>query len=324
MADLTAAQITIAITVYDRRRYVEEAITSAIAQTASARPTVMVVEDCGPDPEIQRFITERFGTSIIYNRNSTRRGLVGNWNACLEVCKTPWLCILHDDDFLEPGFVAAMLEVHATAPGRGLYYGACRIIDASGNPVSDSTPTTELRWREMDLGDCVRSDPVCFPGQLFRVTAAQQLGGFRSASRYCADWEMWFRIGLRYGAVETNRLVANYREHHTVGRGTTAADISGRKYAYVNMQRKRHAAWLREARGEGAFDRSALQREAPMPTRFILSHAHSFSDLMLRYNAGLLDRSAPPHLGYRLFQWLARALGWRSLGWISRLLRTRH
>jgi glycosyltransferase involved in cell wall biosynthesis len=316
---LSGADITIAITVYNRREYVQQAIASALAQTATPSPTVIVVEDCGPDPTLRDDVVDHFGDRITYLRNGTRRGLFDNWNACLEACRTPWLCILHDDDWLEPSFVSSMIELNSAAPERGLYFGACRTVDRAGTVMIDAPAAEPFRWHEMDLHACARYDPVCFPGQLFNVVAARQIGGFRRYSHYCADWEMWFRIALRFGAAGTNRIVANYREHLTAGRGTTQADVSGRKYAYVNMQRKRHFRWLREAGSKVEFQRDALQAEAPMPSRFILQHAHSFSPLMLRYNAGLFFCSKAPHTGYRMLQWLARVLTWRSLRPASRL-----
>ena len=49
MARLSPKDTTIAITVYDRRVYIGEAIRSALAQRCQERPQVIVVEDCGPD-----------------------------------------------------------------------------------------------------------------------------------------------------------------------------------------------------------------------------------------------------------------------------------
>src|SRR5436853_6494964 len=105
----SADQITIAVTVYNRRDYIEQAIETALNQTVPVQ--VMVVEDCGPDATLQDFIKGKFGSHIEYHRNAQRRGLFDNWNACLELCRTPWISILHDDDFLDPTFVPAMIEL---------------------------------------------------------------------------------------------------------------------------------------------------------------------------------------------------------------------
>src|SRR4051794_19400895 len=101
---LSPKDITIAVTVYDRRDYVQEAIASALNQTGTEQPRVMVVEDCGPDKTLRAAITGEFGDKSQYYRNARRRGLFDNWNACIEASRTAWLCILHDDDVLEATF----------------------------------------------------------------------------------------------------------------------------------------------------------------------------------------------------------------------------
>jgi len=131
---------------------------------------------------------------------------------------------------------------------------------------------------------------------------------------------MWFKLTLTHGSAATNRVVATYREHHSIGRGTTKVDISGRKYACGNMQRKRHIPWLSKLRPNLRFDRKSFQAKSPIPSRFILQYGYRFSPRMLRYNAGLMQISAAPHLGYWIFQMLSRVLPWQSLRMVSWLL----
>jgi glycosyltransferase involved in cell wall biosynthesis len=326
MQPLRPEDITIAITVYDRQAYIGQAIRSAIAQRCEIQPKVIVIEDCSPNPTLRESVIKEFGHQIQYFRNPRRRGLFDNWNACIEACRTSWLCILHDDDCLEPTFVESMLELAGAATSRALYYGLGDIVDVVGQPRELRPRSTSFAWHELDLEEWTRYDPVCFPAQLFNIDAARAVGGFRASSHYTADWEMWFKLALAYGAVATNRVVARYREHHSIGRGTTAVDLSGRKYACVNMQRKRHIAWLREKRPGLRFDRQALFRESPLPSRFILYYGYRLSPVMLRYNAGLLLISTAPDLGYRLVQVFVRLFSWRSVrlcSWIFQLVTSR-
>jgi glycosyltransferase involved in cell wall biosynthesis len=320
MATPARDNITIAITVYDRRTFLDTAVRSVLKQRDISRcPAVIVVEDCGPDLQLREQTMEKFGDQIVYHRNARRRGLFGNWNACLEICSTEWLCILHDDDFLEPGFVEAMMELATAAPDRALYYGRCHVIDEQGNRIEKREAPERFEWEELPLEAWARYDPVCFPGQLFNVAAARGLGGFRASSHYCADWEMWFRLALNFGAAATNRVVANYREHFATGRGTTRVDVSGRKYALVNAQRKRFATILRGMGTNARFDRVALQRDSPMPARFLLEYGDRFSPRMLRYNTALFLRSKAPNSIYRFFQLVIRLFSWHSLPLFSRL-----
>ncbi len=319
MSKMAPPDITIAITVYDRREYLPTAIRSALTQTTAVQPRVMVVEDCGPGLGLQEAIKSEFGQTIQYIRNPKRRGLCDNWNACIEACTTQWLCILHDDDVLEPTFVDAMLELSQAAPGRALYYGLCDVIDGGGDHLTRHPRSLPFGWQQLAMENWAIHDPVCFPGQLFNAPMAASLGGFRAMSRYTADWEMWFKLALNHGAAGTNRVVARYRDHHSVGRGTTDADLSGRRYAYVNIQRKRHTAWLRNAGMNAQFDRISIQRGSPMPSIFLLSYGNRFPLRMLRYNAGLMFLSSSPHGRYRLFQLITKLLTWRSLRITSRL-----
>jgi glycosyltransferase involved in cell wall biosynthesis len=313
MDNLTASDITIAVTVYDRQHFICDAIRSALGQRTSNPPKVIVVEDCGPNPTLRQSVIEEFGDQIQYFRNQRRRGLFDNWNACIEACQTPWLCILHDDDFLEPTFIESMIELAQSAPGRALYYGLGDVVDSTGKPREVRARSTSFDWSELNFEEWARYDPVCFPAQLFNVQAARSVGGFRASSHYTADWEMWFKLAINYGAAATNRVVANYREYHSAGRGTSDVDISGRKFACTNMQRKRHMAWLRQRKQAVCFDRHILFRDSPMPSRFILQYGYAFSPRMLRYNAGLLLVSTAPHFGYRLLQLITRLFSWRSL-----------
>jgi len=108
--ELKAEDITIAVTVFSRRDFVLEAIGSALAQSVPV--SVIVVEDCGPDPGMRDYIQDRFGGRIRYFRNPRNRGLFDNWNACMEYSRTPWLSILHDDDRLHPWFIEEMIALH--------------------------------------------------------------------------------------------------------------------------------------------------------------------------------------------------------------------
>ncbi len=150
--NLSGDEITIAVTVYDRREFVEQAVASALNQTVPVR--VMVVEDCGPDAGLREFVLGKFGSRIQYHRNTRRRGLFDNWNACLEYCRTPWLSILHDDDYLAPNFVAALLEQAKRDPGCGLYFGDTTVVDVIGVPLPEwDHPPPARPGRHVQLED---------------------------------------------------------------------------------------------------------------------------------------------------------------------------
>src|SRR6266567_2936375 len=172
---LSPADITIAVTLYDRRDFIQQAVLSALDQTVPVN--VMVVEDCGPDPGLQSFVFDRFGPRIKYLRNPRRRGLFDNWNACIQYCGTRWLSILHDDDYLKENFVEAILALYAAAPGRGLYFGNYIAVNPKGEPLYLGEPVAKDVWRNIDLRALADSNCLGFGGHLFPVECVRRLGG---------------------------------------------------------------------------------------------------------------------------------------------------
>ena len=304
---MTPGDITIAVTVFDRRDYIEQAVASALAQTLPVR--VMVVEDCSPDTGLQSFVVSRFGSRITYHRNPRRRGLFDNWNACVDLCPTPWLCLLHDDDFLAPDFVEAMVELAAKIPDKGLYYGRCNFVDSTGRAALPPPAPPGPQWQSADVASVALFNPVLFPGELFRADYARALGGFRPTSLFTGDWDMWFKLALHYGAAGTNRVIGNSRSHKAEGRGTIRVERNGKYQALIAMQAKKNAALLRQRGMAVRYDRAAALKSYPVPTRFLLENAAGFAPRMLAYNVGQLLCSTPVHTAHLLFQTLARCLG---------------
>jgi glycosyltransferase involved in cell wall biosynthesis len=301
---LSASDITIAVTVYDRRQFLEQAISSALNQTISVR--VIVVEDCGPDATLRTFVQQKFGSRVEYFRNEKRLGLFGNFNRCIELCRTRYVCILHDDDFLTPTFVEAMIELFAAAPERGLYYGICNVVDSAGKPLAVYTEPPRFVWQAMDVASAADENVVCFPGQLLNVKAAQKVGGFRTTSHFCADWELWIKLALHSGAASTKRVVGTLRDHSSPERGTSAVFRSGKVFALMNAQRKENLALVRRRGYSVKFDRAAIQTRSPLPFRFLLIHGKQFSPRLLRYNTNLFLISKAPNARYRCAQILVR------------------
>jgi glycosyltransferase involved in cell wall biosynthesis len=299
-------QITIAITVYNRRQYLKQAISSALAQTIPVR--VMVVEDCGPDPSLQSFVKSEFGARIEYVRNPKRRGLFGNWNACLELCQTEWITILHDDDFLAPEFIEAIIELETEAPGCALYLGRTLVVNERGEPAPEQdSRTVPGRWMKRELMDILYL-PFWFAGHLFRVSDATAVGGFRATSFMCGDREMWANLIALGGAAQSSRVVAFNRGHEGWDRGSIQAARSGRHIPTTIAQHKRILALMPRSKAL-KFDRIGWQRRSPMSTRFLLRYGGTLSPRLLRYHVRLLLLSPAPHWRYAVFQHLTRMFG---------------
>ena len=313
---LTPDEITIAVTVFDRRRYLRQAITSALLQTIPVR--VMVVEDCGPDHTLQDLVRSEFGSRVDYLRTSKRRGLFGILNSCVELCPTRWLSILHDDDYLSPQFVEAMLALQRQYPGNGLYFGGTTVLNELGQPLFEwPLPGRPGECRSVTLHDIKLDTPFAFPGQLFEIEKARAVGGFRETSQYCGDWELWCKLVARDGGACTPATVAFSREHAAWDRATNRVTRAGKEYPLNYVQIKRALHLLRQRGVSEKVDRITYQKRRPIPTRFLLRYGTGLSPRTLAYHRRLLLLSAPPSAGYALFQLAVRICGTRFLYWGS-------
>ena len=314
---LSADQITIAITVFNRRQYLKQAISSALNQTMPVR--VIVVEDCGPHPELRQFVRQEFGDRVEYFRNPRRRGLFDNWNAAMEYCRTPWLSILHDDDYLAPCFAEAMVALGHTAPGCGLYFGQTQMVNHQNEPIQEGMrPPMQTSWRRVTLVDTIDNTPFPFAGQLLRPDQARAVGGFNAASQFAGDWEMWCRLITRFGSAQTSATVAYCRTHGGLERGTSKIILNGRLRPLVFIQQKRVLHLMRQEGQAARFDRAEYLRRAPMSAAYLVRHGLGLSPRILSYNVGLLLRSPSPSVQHRLFQTGTR---WFGVGFVKLVAR---
>lgn len=305
---LRAEDVTIAVTVFNRRQYLFQAIASALDQTIPAR--VIVVEDCGPDPTLRTLVQKEFGSRIQYLRNPTRRGLFANWNACLEYCQTPWISILHDDDFLDDRYIEAMLELNWHAPDCGLYFGGTQIVDENGEPQSlGMRPALDVPWRKVELAQTLDVTPFPFPGNLFQVAVARQLGGFRETSQYCGDWEMWCKLIACRGAAETAVMVAYNRSHAGPERGTSKVVLNGKLRPLTFVQQKRIFQLMRRSGTVCKFDRREFLQRSPMSIKYLLDYGVGLSPRLKAYHLRLVQLSTPPDAGYAIFRLVSKVFG---------------
>jgi glycosyltransferase involved in cell wall biosynthesis len=298
---LSPVDITIAVTVYDRREFIQQAVLSALNQTVPVN--VMVVEDCGPDAGLQSFVCDRFGTRIRYHRNPLRRGLFDNWNACIEYCGTGWLSILHDDDYLKENFVETMLVLYKATPGRGLYFGNHVAVRSTGETIYVGQPVAKETGRNIDLRALADSNWLGFGGHLFPVECVRRLGGFRRTSVFCGDWEMWFKLSAEFGGVFSTTPVVASRLYQDQRKGTSKVVRNGLHHAANIVQRKRNYAWLERAGIVKKADFATFRAVNSVGPREILTYSAGFSRRMFRYNVKLFLTSPTSPL-QRAFRWV--------------------
>lgn len=188
---------------------------------------VAVVDNSGEATGIAEAVGGAFGRRVEYHRNEESLPIWGSWNRCIERARGRVVHILHDDDYVFPGFHDTLAEpfrreedgVGAAFCNHLILREAERLIGPVGQEAEQPGLLDDFFAR---IGKC-----CCLqaPSIVVARRTYETLGGF-APFRYYLDWEMWARIAQARPVWYTPRLLAAYRVHAANTSATDRTDIS--------------------------------------------------------------------------------------------------
>jgi glycosyltransferase involved in cell wall biosynthesis len=193
--------LTIAIPAYNRSNAVQ-ALLKEICNQVEHDDEVIVSDDGSTDGTAEQ-ASKVHGVKVI--RHERNQGMVANWNACLDAATRDWICIIHDDDRLEPGALAALRRACVLAAGPALIL----------HQYSKSQFEGGFRCRYLEPGpEAVLSCPNYPSGAVLHRRILEAVGPFDPHYQYSADLEYFPRITARFPliVIESPRVV-EYRRH---------------------------------------------------------------------------------------------------------------
>ena len=208
--------VTIGIPTYNRLEYLKLAVRSALAQTYSALEIVISDNNSsdGSNSYLQSLTDPRIRALI----QTADRGMVGNFNACLDAARGDFFLLLSDDDVLEPEAIERLTLPFRGEGGQaiGLSWAPCTLIDDAGEKLwvtdagpAQETPATMLR----QVFDGHRGPRLA--SVLIRTKDARSFGGYDGARHgLLCDTGNWGRVALSYDLVAcVPEPVVKYRVH---------------------------------------------------------------------------------------------------------------
>ncbi|MEM6450509.1 MAG: glycosyltransferase family 2 protein [Cyanobacteria bacterium P01_D01_bin.105] len=134
-------------------------------------------------------------------------------NLAISRAKGHWVHILHDDDWLAPGFYQAMTAATDSKMKPGAAFCRHRYMrDGKQRWISREEKETAgviENWMEKIVSFC----HVQFSSMVVRRDVYEKLGGFCPQAKDAADWEMWKRIAAYYPVWYEPEPLMYYREH---------------------------------------------------------------------------------------------------------------
>jgi GT2 family glycosyltransferase len=234
VAQVSPPAVTMAVPCRDAGRHLEPLLRSLLAQTHPAVELVLV-DDASRDDSVE--IARRVaGPRLTVHQNAEPLGIGGNWNRCVELVRTPYFVLAHQDDVYEADYAARMLAALEAEPGAGMAHCRTMAIDADGRPAPCAAERYKQHfWRVLPAGGSRAERArhyarlwsgnfVSCPSVMFRTAAVRATGPFRGDLRFALDWDYWFRL-LRsgFGIVDVDRVLLRYRRHATAA--TRAATV---------------------------------------------------------------------------------------------------
>ncbi len=208
---------SVIIPVYNRIDYLSECLNSVLSQDPGAdRMEILVMDDASLElsETIHALVSSLGKGRVRYFRNAQRQGLPGNWNCGLLHSRGQWIHVLHDDDYVLPGFYNHLQKSLEDAPvSVGAAFTGYENIDEAGKTIFTRSYGDSQGIVQNWLQTIGVSNPLNMPAVVIRRSVHEQLGGYHPQLTYTSDWELYKRIASFYDWWHEPGILARYREH---------------------------------------------------------------------------------------------------------------
>lgn len=204
---------SVVITSFNQRRYIAEAIESALQQNLP-NIQVIVVDDGSVDGSPE-FIAKHFGKNITF-LSQFNQGPSAAVNAGLAISKGHFIALLGGDDICKKDRISKQID-YLDNEKLDLVFCLPEIIDGAGIKIDNSSlPITDQPFigKELLSTFLTKGNFLCAPSCLFRRSVLDNVGYFRLGLIQLQDFDYWIRCaiaGLRIGRMD-DKLVS-YRRH---------------------------------------------------------------------------------------------------------------
>jgi GT2 family glycosyltransferase len=213
-------------TLGDRLDLLEQTLDSVYTQKPEA-PDIYLVCPAG-NLEIRK-LAKKYNARIL---NDPAEGLSAALNIGFAQAK-PWhqyASWLGDDDLLRPGSLAATTAAFDKNPNAVVAYGYCDYIDSHGKIIFTNKPNDLAPW-------IMKWGPNLVPliGVLYRLSAANESGGYDTTLKYAMDLDMWLRLIKKGDFINTKATLGAFRWHKT---STTVANRQASLHEAQTVKRR--------------------------------------------------------------------------------------
>jgi len=195
---------SVMIPTYNKFKHLEQTLNSVLDQAPSHEEMQIEVVNDHPDIELQdrmEVLVNKIGKNRVkfYRHNQTDIGQTTIFNLCLERAKGNWIHILHDDDYVLPGFYEKLRRGIENNPDIGAAFCRHYLVNENSENLSISFLERETAGilpnyiEKVALTSSIEAVSVVAKRSVF-----EKLGGYCPQALSAADWEMWKRVACYY------------------------------------------------------------------------------------------------------------------------------
>jgi glycosyltransferase involved in cell wall biosynthesis len=202
-------------------RFLEQTLRSVLDQdTGVAQMQIEVIDDASTMDDPAEIVRRIGKGRVTFYRQPANIGHIRNFAACLNRARGHLVHLLHGDDFVSPGFYAALERGFNADQSVGAAFSRHAFVDSEGLFKSFSTlEQAEAGCLVDGLARLAEEQRIVTPSIAVRRAVYEQLGAFDERLTCSEDWEMWVRIAAQYKIWYEPRPLASYRMHEDSNTG---------------------------------------------------------------------------------------------------------
>jgi len=224
---------TVIITTYKRTHFLSQCMASVLDQAPPPEEMEIILHDDYSDTDFRPLVETLGRNRVRAYRTTAQRGLYGNVNDALAKSTGQWIHIIHDDDFVLPGFYRTMQNA-LVRQSDNVAIACCQYTNIyeqkgttwSPQPFRDGPGIIE-NW----LDSLIITNPLNVSAVVYRRSIFEQIGRFREDLPFTGDWEYYIRAATQFAWWYQPENLARFRVHGQsqtdvlAQQGRTASDI---------------------------------------------------------------------------------------------------
>ena len=207
---------SVIITSYKRADLLEHCLGKVLSQDINLDRMEILVADDDPQSEFGAMVAAWSAGRAKYIRNPRNIGTFPSMNAAIRRSRGKWIHIIADDDWIGPGFYAAMEAAIARTPGESGVAVSHHVNYREENKAFEPAPPLAEGPGILGMPFLARLaalNPIQIPAIIIRRDTFERLGLFREDLPYTGDWEFWFRAASKVPWLYVPNAVAYFRMH---------------------------------------------------------------------------------------------------------------